>query len=465
MFTYDPSARRALQLVIVTLLVLASTKLSARHEPPQDTTTPCELFGTMPAVFIGEIGAPTRHRMQAAPDAAPIVVTALAVTVERSFRGVAANTVVYLYPLEAAVVSEPTHSGPVAGRRYVIYGAFNFGELKDVVMPVAIKPVEEAADDLAFLGSFDPNSKGGTLYGAIVQGNMLNVADTRTPLPGVTIRFRSGDKVFEAVSDEKGRYSISDLPEGLVKIEPVLPESLAGNRSVEVRAGGCTPQWIVAEFNGRIRGRVLRPDSSPMTWLVSLMPVTPVDGFERQGRSVQADQNGDYEFSVVPPGEYLVGVNLNRPPNNGAPFPPTYYPGTVRRQEAVPVVVGKGTVHERIDIMLADPIRPVKLEVRLQNVEAASSSVVCLLDITSPPSTPGGTYPSPRPGMPIVIDALEGSRYRLMAHVEQPSGHLESEIVEVTVASGHLPVTLSATVPARAHMPGDPCSAFSTRRE
>ena len=463
MFTYHLSARRAFGLLIATLVFLATTRLSARFERPQDTATPCELFGTMPAAFIGEVGVPTRHRMQAGPDVAPIDIVALAVSVERSFRGVAANTVVYLYPLDAAMVSPQRDSAPVAGRRYLIYGAFNFGELKDVVMPAAIKPVDEAADDLAFLGSFDPTSKGGSISGVIVQGSMLNGGEKRTPLPGVVIRFRSGDKVLEAVSDEKGRYAISNVPEGLVKMEPVLPDYLAGGGSVEVRSGGCTPQWIVAELNGRIRGRVLLPDSSPMTWMVSLMSVNRVDGFERKGRIVRADRNGDYEFTVVPPGEYLVGVNLTLPPNNGAPFPPTYYPGTVRRQEAVPVVVGNGTVHERMDITLSDPIRPVKLEIRLQDVAGSSSMVVCQQDITSPLSTPGGTYTA-RPRTPVVIDALEGSRYRLMAHVEGRTGHLESEIVEVTIAPGQPPVTLSATLQARPHPAGNPCGTFSTRR-
>ena len=452
-------------MVILTFFVFATTRLSARGESPQDTMTPCERFGTVPAAFVGEVGAPTRHRMKAAPDAAPIEVTALAVTAERPFRGVATNAVVYLYPLDAAMVAPAMDSAPVAGRRYLVYGAFNFGELKDVVMPFAIKPVDEAADDLAFLESSDPTSKTGSITGVLVQGSMSNVEQKRTPLPGVTIRFRSRDTVVEAVSDDHGRYSVFDLPEGLVTIEPVLPDYLFGRSNVEVRAGGCTPQWIVAELNGRIRGRVLHRDGSPMTWMVSLVPANPNGGYgDPRGRLARADHNGDYEFSVVAPGEYLVGVNLNLPPNNGAPVPATYYPGTVRRQEAVTVRVGEGTVHEGIDIRLSDVIRSEKLEVRIQDVVGSTSSVVCLQDITTPPSAPGGTYPS-LPRTPIMIDVLEGSRYRLMAHVEHPSGHLESDIVEVAAAPGQPPLILSATLRERTHSPGNPCAALSVSRQ
>ena len=163
--------------------------------------TPCERFDSLPAVFVGEIGELTRHSMRPAPDLHPIVITALPVTVERSFRGVTANTVVYLYPLDAA-------ASPKAGSRYLVSGSFNFGELKDVVMPVMVKPIEEAADDLAFLESVDPSSKTGSISGLIVQGSPFDVQN-RKPLPGVTIRFRSRDTTVDTVSDKTAATSFS----------------------------------------------------------------------------------------------------------------------------------------------------------------------------------------------------------------------------------------------------------------
>jgi hypothetical protein len=101
-----------------------------------------------------------------------------------------------------------------------------------------------------------------------------------------------------------------------VTIELSLPDHLVGNGFAQIRAGGCAPHDLLVEPNGRIRGRVLLPDHHPA------------------GGSVKADKNGEYEFSALPPGEYLVRVSLTGPPNNGAPFPATYYPGTMRRQDA-----------------------------------------------------------------------------------------------------------------------------------
>jgi hypothetical protein len=196
-----------------------------------------------------------------------------------------------------------------------------------------------------------------------------------------------------------------------------------------------------------------------MTWMVSLLSVN-----HPASRSVRADKNGEYEFSALPPGEYLVGVNLNGPPDNGAPFPATYYPGTMRRQDAVPIVVGLGTVHEGIDFTLHDPIRPGKLEIRIQDVVGATTTVVCLQDITSPPATPGGTYPQFKRGAPIVIDVLEGSRYRFVAHVERPNGHVESDVFELNGTLGLQILTVTADQRARSHFLGNECGAFSSSR-
>ena len=443
-----------MQLVSVIVLVFAMATPSALPVSTQENMTPCERFGTAPAVFVGQIGEPTRHWMKMAADVQPIEITALSITVERSFRGVAADAIVYLYPLDVAMAA-----APVAGRRYLVFGAFNFGELKDVVMPLLMKPVEEGAEELAFLEAANSPSGTGSISGVLGRGNPFNDSQKRKPLPGVTIRFRSGDTTVEAVTDDDGRYSVFDLPEGFVRIDLSLRNHVVRNGSAEIRAGGCTPHDLLVELNGRIRGRVLRPDASPLTSPVSLLPVNPDrDDFEKRGRSVIADKNGEYEFSALPPGEYLVGVNLNRPPDRGAPFPATYYPGTVRRQDAVPVVVGQGTVHEGIDFTLFDSIRPGKLEIRIEGAVGAASTVVCFQDIDSSilPATPGrgGMYPQFEPGAPILIDLLEGSRYRFVAHLERANGHTESDIIELTGAPGHQTLTVSANRRALYHQPG-----------
>ena len=132
----------------------------------------------------------------------------------------------------------------------------------------------------------------------------------------------------------------------------------------------------------------------------------------------------------------------------------------MRRQDAVPIVVGLGTVHEGIDFTLHDPIRPGKLEIRIQDVVGATTTVVCLQDITRLPATPGGTYPQFKRGAPIVIDVLEGSRYRFVAHVERPNGHVESDVFELNGTQGTQILTVSADRRARSHPSGHECGPY-----
>ena len=130
-------------------------------------------------------------------------------------------------------------------------------------MPGMVKPVEEAADDLAFLESVDSSSKTGSISGLLVQGSPFDVQN-RKPLPGVTIRFRSHDTAVETLSDDNGRYSVL-LPDGLVRIEPLLPDHLVGRGSAEIKNGGCTSHTVVVQFNGRVRGEV--PQAPPQVLL------------------------------------------------------------------------------------------------------------------------------------------------------------------------------------------------------
>ncbi len=420
----------------------------------QDDMTPCERFGTYAATFVGEAGEPTHHWMKYDPDRAAIRIPVLPLVVEQAFRGVTPGSTVYLSPPNLPTVT-------VTGRRYLVYGSFNFGDVSDVVTALRLTPVEEATNDLSFLSNRDVlSSTTGRVYGAAVQGSRF-AGSPRRPLAGVSVRFRSEDWLTETVTDAEGRYDVPALPEGFVRIEPMLPDRLATWEagSIEVRAGGCTPHHIIAEWNGRIRGRVLRPDQRPLTGMVDLVPVDPRrEDFERDGRSVRANKNGEYEFAGVPPGEYRVGVNLRRPPDAGGPFAATYFAGTTRLEEAAKVSVGEGTEHNGIDFAIPAALKRGQLEVRAAAVAGVGVVSVCLGF-----GSTGATYRSAAPGEPVHIDVVEGSPYRFWAHVEGSAGsHWESNAVDVVGAPGRRVVTLNATKPGRAHSPGFECGPYAT---
>ncbi len=217
----------------------------------------------------------------------------------------------------------------------------------------------------------------------------------------------------------------------------------------EVRAGGCVPTGVVARLNGIIRGRVMRADQRPMHGPVHLLPTDPrTEVFPREGQVKFSNANGEFEFNGLPPGDYLLGVNLKRP-QSGPPYPPTYFPGTTNPAEATPVHVGEGTVHENVDFVMPPALATGRLFVR--PAEPASGALsACVVSV--------GMYRQPEPGDPVPIWVVEGVHYQLRLHIEESSGkHWESELVEVVGQPGLHELAVPVGRPARPHPEGAEC--------
>jgi hypothetical protein len=214
-------------------------------------------------------------------------------------------------------------------------------------------------------------------------------------------------------------------------------------------------------LNGQVRGRVLRHDGRAFQWMVDLLPVDPRQRALSTGRiSARADADGYYEFSALRPGAYLLGVNLLRPPAHGTPYKPTYYPGTTDIAAAVPVTVGEGTVSDAVDFGLVEQIKGGQLEVHPQSTVGGERKV-CMRELSNEYGTPGGVYPQFTQGEPVIINVLDGLKYRISAYVETPAGYAVSESLDVTGTAGRQVLTLNANRLVRIQSPIPPC--FLTR--
>jgi hypothetical protein len=445
-FTTLPKATAATTLLCAVSFVLSMPVRASA----QDDATPCERFGDAQTVFVGEAGPLTRISVRHDSDSPIDDLVTVPFTVDQAFRGATPGQTLYLHaPSEAREFD--------AGRRYLIYGEFNSGT---VFYPLAAKPIEEASDDLTFLTGEARSETTGTLYGLVTHGSPFVSESSRRPLPGVTIHLFGEGGVVEVVTDEQGRYYASGLPPGYVRIEPVLPERLIGSSATQVRAGGCTRSSVNVRWNGRVRGRVLRPDQQPMTWFADLIAVGPVpEGFEREGRSVRTAANGEFEFNAVPPGDYVVGVNLKRTPQPGSPFVPSYYPGTTRREDAFLVSVGQGSEHNGLDFTLPVALSPGQIEVRLPELPGGGLVSVCVGS-----GSDRVAYPLNHDGDLVLVNVVEGLTYRLQVHVEGAMGkHWESALVDVVAVPGRRALTVKEFRPASSHAPHDVCGWTSRR--
>jgi hypothetical protein len=121
------------------------------------------------------------------------------------------------------------------------------------------------------------------------------------------------------------------------------------------------PDVVVLE--GSLTGQVIGPDGKAITH-------AEVKAEERGRRSLDTyflisctDEEGRFKLAV-PPGSYLVGVNLLSPPSPAAPFPATYFPGTPEVDSAQVVSI-RDKEHRDLTIRLGNPLTqrviPVKV--------------------------------------------------------------------------------------------------------
>ena len=205
-------------------------------------------------------------------------------------------------------------------------------------------------------------SGGGAIYGAL-ELEHANDGKRATPLANTRIRLTAAGYTEDVATDSDGIFIASNVPPGAVTITPMLPQQFAvANRALltaKVVGGQCTSVNLRAALNGRMRGRVVGRDGKPRPGLsLELIPSTrgssaPLD--ERY--KATTNERGEFEFTAIPPGSYLLGHQLIGPhivmPGQILP-PKTFYPGTPDGTKAIKIVVGHATNHDGLYFVVED---------------------------------------------------------------------------------------------------------------
>ena len=168
------------------------------------------------------------------------------------------------------------------------------------------------------------------------------------------------------------------------------------------------------------------------------------------------NDRGEFSFSAVPPGDYLLGINVSQEPSSGAAFRPTYFPGTTDRLQATPVTVGLGTEHTDIEWVVSSRLRDGAIEVSFDTHGQPQKNMgVCVTMFDAKNQNKGGAGYERRSDMPVVVQIVEGVRYRLIAYAETPMGFAESEVLDLIGSPGRqrvtLPVASTTTTATGAH--------------
>jgi len=382
---------------------------------------PCHEYSNASAVFAGLVTSISNNKGE----------YLVRFTVVRAYKGIDGEEV----EVGTAGSSAACGYGFADGERYLVYAyRRSEGERLSTNLCTRTCALAWANDDLEYLDNLDKAAPGSTIHGiaklyAMELGTMTGVV---RPMAGMTVAIEGEDRRFEIVTDSEGQYSVGALRAGSYEIRAALPAHLrdTAEHKVNLVDRGCAEVELIIRPDGRVSGKIVDSEGLPAARkkveLISADP--PKEHVHRFGLWAHADQEGHYEFELVPPGRYLLGINIDWAPSRGNPYPPTYYPGVADSPEAQVVVMGEGTRMERFDIMLPPKLAERRIRghvVRRDGSSVEGAKVVCEISPAygkSAESGYGDTYIDGR----FDVCGLDGLTYLIKGRFESLStGQLE----------------------------------------
>jgi len=236
------------------------------------------------------------------------------------------------------------------GGEYLIYARRTPGGRWTTSRCSGTKPINEATKDLEYFASLASAEPVGRLYGK-VESEVINPFDPtkslRVPAAGVAVALTGESNRLMATTDAKGNLDVR-VPPGEYSIAPVVPETVRAygaplHRSVAAK--GCGTVYFVLIADGRIEGRVVHENGTPVPHTsVDVIPADlPLDQRPDGATAPSAftDEEGRFRVQAILPGRYVIAVNGRFGPRLESPYAVTYFPG-VSRQDAPVIGIGEG---------------------------------------------------------------------------------------------------------------------------
>lgn len=278
------------------------------------------------------------------------------------------------------------------GKKYLVYGYTLEGKYRiGTGICSRTQPLSEAAEDLSFIRAVHNLPPGATIYG-LAQRHTVDLEsggnwEPGGPIAGAVVVASSGTVSQERTTGGDGRYSFSGLPPGKYTVRVTLPEKLSPfeDQTVEVHDRGCAEIDIGAVVDGRIAGRLLGARGAPLKGKsVDLLPFGK-DGKPLSRLWAYTEEDGSFQFTKLPPGRYVLGVNTFNEPDEDLPYRKTYYPAATDPSAAEVITLGEGQRLSGFEFRMPTPLvareisgtvvwpdgRPaVGAEVQLEEVES-----------------------------------------------------------------------------------------------
>ncbi|HYG81588.1 MAG TPA: carboxypeptidase regulatory-like domain-containing protein [Pyrinomonadaceae bacterium] len=329
------------------------------------------------------------------------------------------------------------------GRKYLVYG-YTIDSEKRIGTGICTRtrPLSEAGEDLDFIRALPSAPQGATIYGT-AQRYTVNLEsggswDPAGPITGAMVVAASGERRQETVTGSDGRYRFSGLPPGKYTVRVTLPAKLspAEEQTFEVRDRGCAEFNVRAVTDGRIAGRLLDSQGRPLAIKsVDLLPVGRDGKLLRHLWSI-TNEDGSFQYTNLPPGRYVLGVNTFDAPDEDLPYRKTFYPSTTDQSAAEIISLDEGQHLAGIDFRLPPALvaREITGVVVWPDGRPAAGAEISLKEVGSGRAAKWGVKTDPK-GL-FKLQGYEGLPYRVEASIPaDPNWNPDSgEAVELLTA-------------------------------
>jgi hypothetical protein len=237
-----------------------------------------------------------------------------------------------------------------ADKRYLVYAWKTKSSRWSTGICSRTRPLEEAGEDLKYLNAIPPAGNGARIYGRINQVDH-HPADERAvdygPVKDILVVAQGSGFVREALTDEQGRYEITNVPVGKTTIAVHPPPEFDPRYlqyEIELKdRRACSQANFTLHHEARISGTVVDASGRPVADAeVEVVAAELAAAPRRYKYPARTDASGWFELRGLSGASYVLGVNLTRPPQQPVPFPPTFFPGTSVPNEAALIEVKPG---------------------------------------------------------------------------------------------------------------------------
>jgi hypothetical protein len=237
------------------------------------------------------------------------------------------------------------------GVKYLVYASKGGSSVLTAGICSRTRPFAGAREDLEYLTTMNATGTGGQVYGRINEARRDPAEETTVdygPVEGIRVSVRGGTFFRDAVSDSDGRFRVADLPVGPATVSIAVPygfEPSTFEHEIEIRdPRACRQIDLTIQPLARASGVVTDASGRPLAGVEVEAVAHELAGYRPDPfqNPVKTDARGGFEFSELPPGTYVFGINLTKDPYNRPRGAAVFLPGTAVASEATVVELRAG---------------------------------------------------------------------------------------------------------------------------